>query len=369
MSTQSREPDFDRLRCALLREGEPDLLPFMELKYDHEIMEAILGRSIPRAGYSSQEGRAQVDIEALREYSRALVEFYYLMGHDYVRGRLGLHLPLKDLHAEDTAELAASQRNWRNEARGPITSWDDFARYPWPAFSDIDFRPLEYAAEEMVEGMRVIGMLGGIFEYTTWLMGYETFCYALYDQPDLVKAVSDRVGKLWVAAVEAMAGMDAVGAVCSGDDMGFKTGTLTAPEVLREYILPWHKKCVEAAHGYDKPYVLHSCGDVSAIMDELIDEVGIDAKHSYEDVIMPIAEVKKRWGERVAIVGGVDVDVLARRDEQYVRDYTRNIILNCAPGGGYVLGSGNSITNYCRVENVLAMYDEGRKLGVYPIAA
>ncbi len=367
MSTRAREPNFERLRQVLLRQGESDLLPFMELKYDHEIMEAILGRPIPKAGYSSQQQRSATDAEALREYYHLLAEFYRRMGHDYVRGRLGLMLPLHDLHAQDTAQLASGNRSWRNETRGPINSWEDFEKYPWPDSSDIDFRPLEYAAEAMVEGMKVIGMASGIFENTSWLFGTENLCYALFDQPDLVKAVADRVGELWVAAVGGMASMESVGAICAGDDMGFKTGTLVAPEVLREYILPWHKKCVQAAHTYDKPYVLHSCGDVSAIMDDLIDDVGIDAKHSFEDVIMPITEVKKRWGERVALVGGVDVDVLARRDETYVRDYTREIILGCAPGGGYVLGSGNSIANYCKVENVLAMYDEGRKLGIYPI--
>ena len=367
MSTRAREPNFDRLRCTLLRQGEPDLLPFMELKYDHEIMEAILGRPIPKAGYSSQQQRSATDAEALREYYHLLVEFYRQMGHDYVRGRLGLTLPLQDLHAQDTAQLATGKRGWRNETRGPINSWEDFERYPWPAFSDIDFRPLEYAAEAMVEGMKVVGMTGGIFEYSSWLFGYERFCYAIYDQPELVKAVCDHVGELWAAAFATMASMESVGAVCMGDDMGFKTGTLVAPEVLREYILPWHKKCVEAAHTYDKPYVLHTCGDVSAIMDDLIDYVGIDARHSFEDVIMPVTEVKRRWGERVALVGGVDVDVLARRDEDYVRNYTRQIISSCAPGGGYILGSGNSVTNYCKVNNVLAMYDEGRKLGGHPV--
>ncbi len=50
-------------------------------------------------------------------------------------------------------------------------------------------------------------------------------------------------------------------------------------------------------------------------MDDLIDDVGIDAKHSYEDVIMPVWEAKKKWGHRMALIGGVDMDVLARGTE------------------------------------------------------
>jgi len=370
MTSKNREPNFERLRAVLLRQGEPDLLPFMELKYDHEIMEAILGREIPRAGYSAHEKKAAsaTDRNVLRQYYQLLAEFYQKMGHDYIRGRLGLSLPLDDLKTTDTATLAAGNRTWRNESSGPIASWADFDRYPWPEVSDIDFRSLEYAGEAMPEGMKVIGMAAGIFEHTMWLFGYQKMCYASHDQPDLVRAVTDRIGQLWADAYEAMASMEQVGALCLGDDMGFKSGTLVSPEVLREYIFPWQKKCVEAAHAYDKPFILHSDGELSAIMDDLIDYVGIDAKHAFEDVITPVSEAKQLWGERVAIVGGIDVDMLARGSEQQVREYTRQVIISCAPGGGYVLGSGNSVTNYCPVENVLAMYDEGRKLGTYPIS-
>ena len=96
-------------------------------------------------------------------------------------------------------------------------------------------------------------------------------------------------------------------------------------------------------------------------MDDLIDWVGIDAKHSFEDVIMPAAEAKRRYGDRIAILGGVDVDYLSRHSVDEVRAYTRKVIEECAPGGGWALGTGNSVPNYVPVENYLAMLDEGRK--------
>ena len=100
---------------------------------------------------------------------------------------------------------------------------------------------------------------------------------------------------------------------------------------------------------------------------DLIDFVGIDAKHSWEDAILPVTEAKKRYGGRIAILGGVDMDVLARGDEEEVRAYTRRVIRECGPGEGYALGSGNSLVNYVKVQNYLAMLDEGRKYGVYPL--
>ena len=101
-------------------------------------------------------------------------------------------------------------------------------------------------------------------------------------------------------------------------------------------------------------------------MDDLIDYVGIDAKHSFEDIIMPVADAKKKYGDRVAILGGVDMNFITRATPDEVREYTRKVIKECAPGGGYALGCGNTVANYIPPENYLAMLDEGWKLGRYP---
>jgi uroporphyrinogen decarboxylase len=96
-------------------------------------------------------------------------------------------------------------------------------------------------------------------------------------------------------------------------------------------------------------------------MEDLIDDVGIDAKHSFEDVILPVGEAKKRWGQRIAILGGIDMDYLCRHSEEEVRAYTRHVIEVCAAGGGYALGTGNSVANYVPLRNYLAMLAEGAR--------
>lgn len=95
-------------------------------------------------------------------------------------------------------------------------------------------------------------------------------------------------------------------------------------------------------------------------------EIGVDGKHSYEDVIMPVTEVKKIYGDKIAVIGGIDVDKLARYPVGKFVEYVKNIIRECCLGGGYALGSGNTITNYSRVENYLAMLELGVKYGKYP---
>lgn len=143
--------------------------------------------------------------------------------------------------------------------------------------------------------------------------------------------------------------------------MGYKTSTIFSPEVLRKYVLSWHKKFAELAHKNRLLYILHNCGYCETIMEDLIEDVKIDAKHSFEDEIIPIAEFKKKYRNRISVLGGVDMNKLCRLQENDLRNYVRNILNECMPDGGYVLGSGNSVANYVPVENFLIMLDEGLK--------
>ncbi len=99
-------------------------------------------------------------------------------------------------------------------------------------------------------------------------------------------------------------------------------------------------------------------------MDDLINDVKIDGKHSFEDTIEKVTDVKDTYGKRIALLGGVDVDFLCRADEKQVRARVRETLRKCMPGGGYCLGTGNSVANYIPLDNYLAMLDEGRKFAV-----
>jgi uroporphyrinogen decarboxylase len=353
------KPDFSRLRKALLREGEPDRIPFIELFADRPVIEALLEERLPPIDSKDRKDRE-------RAWSKE-IEFWYWFGYDYVGASPDLRLFRERLRTDDTAQLSKGQREWVGASIGSIKSRDDFERYPWPNPKDVDYSSLEYMSFNLPEGMSVIARTSGILEWVMWLMGYEAFSYALVDDPELVEDLFRQIGGFFVSIYQHLADMDGVGALWMGDDMGHKTGTLISPEHLRKYVFPWQKRIAEVAHLHGLPFILHSCGNLVEVMDDLIDDVRIDAKHSYEDVIMPVAEAKALYGDRICILGGVDVDFLSRRAEDEVRSYVREIIKKCGPGGGYCLGTGNSVANYIKIENYLAMLDEGLKQGAYPI--
>jgi uroporphyrinogen decarboxylase len=217
-------------------------------------------------------------------------------------------------------------------------------------------------APVMPEGMKIIGQTGGIFERAQELCGYVGLCMMLRTDRELVRAIFDRLSELYVTMYRGMAQIDAVGALVISDDLGFKTQTLVAPEDLREFAFPEHKRLVQLAHEAGKPCIMHSCGNLAEIMDDLIDDVGIDAKHSYEDVILPVAEAKRLYGERLTILGGFDLDQLCRGSEEEIRQTTRRLLAECGATGGYALGSGNSIAHYVPAQNYLTLLDEGWKM-------
>ena len=346
------EPNFDRLLTVIRREGEPDRVPFFEFSHDGQTVVAVM------------EGPPPSDPDDERRYR---IEFMSRLGYDYVRGGHTLGFSgVGRLLADDTAACGRGQRSWQDEHHGPIESWEDFEKYEWPRIEDASFEDIEKLEPLLPDGMKATTTLpGGVFENLCRLMGYEPLCYALMEDRDLVQAVVDKIGECELALFGALGDFDHVGALWINDDLGFKTQTMIGPDDLRRFVFPWHKRLAECAHAHGKPVLLHACGNLREVMDDLIDDVGIDAKHSFEDVIQPVAEFKRQYGSRVAALGGIDMDVLAGGTEERVRAYTRQVIEECAAGGGWALGSGNTVANYVPVENFVAMLDEGRKAGVY----
>jgi len=354
-----RGPDFEgRLLKVLLRKGEPDRVPFYELFADKPIKDKILGKetlfpSLLPIG------------EPIKLIANE-IEFWYRLGYDYVPAAPAYGFGMKVNLAPDTAQASQGVRFWVNEEAGIIKTREDFEKYYWPDPDQFSLDIFDAFAEHLPEGMKVFGQTAGVLENVLWMVGHEGLSYMMADDPELAQMIFDKVGKSLVRLVERMAEREFVGAIQMGDDLGFKTQTIISAKALRQYVFPWHKKMVEVAHKKGKPFIFHSCGNLEKVMEDIIGN-GIDAKHSFEDEIMPVNKAKKLWGDKIAILGGVDMDFLCRAGPEPVRDYTAKLIHELGPGGGWALGTGNSVANYIPVKNYLMMLKTGWALGKYPI--
>ena len=353
------QPDWEGLVSTILRKGTPSRVHFIELFLDFEISEEIA----ERYGLLRDLDRGDPYYAEKRE-----VAVQSFLGYDYVRcGLGGVDMPLKYDTADDTAALArAGGRHFINEHRGPITNWEEFEAYPWPDAAASPARALEWYEKYLPETMCVIGSGGfaHFAELLAWLMGYETLCIALCEQRDLVEAIADRLIGMYRVSLARLLEFERVKIVWGSDDMGFRGGTLISPDDLRAFVLPGHKLMAEMSHAAGRPYLLHSCGKLSLIMDDLIDDVRIDAKHSFEDTIEDVRDVKATYGQRIALLGGIDVDFLCRATAGEVRARVRDTLETCMAGSGYCLGTGNSVANYIPVDHYLAMLDEGRRFAL-----
>ena len=183
------------------------------------------------------------------------------------------------------------------------------------------------------------------------------------DNPELVKAVIDSLAELVYQSYVIAAQIDGVGVIWHGDDLAYKSGTMLSPDLLRQWLFPWYKKFGEVARKYGKPYWYHCCGNKSEIMDDLIEDVRVDAIHAFEDGCCSIISYKEKYGKRIGLIGGVDIDKLARLSGDDLKKYLYSVLDNCMPGGRYVFGSGNSICNFIPIENYMLMLEAGQNWG------
>jgi len=377
-------PDFQQLEKVIKGEKKPEKVHFVEWSVDYEVMGFILskmlGKKLPYLEIQDirqkkiarfAEGHKIVLLTEKEEkvFMKRYIEFYYQMGYDYIPDRMSLEyfksmiMPKVRL-GKDTAIIPKKEgREWVEEKTGIITSWEDFEKFPWERIKLNPENYYEFLNENLPDGMRTV-VNGSLYEQVLErLLGYEGLFYLLYDQPDLVQAVVNKWGEILYEFYKNAISLEIAGAIFHGDDLGYKTGTMVSPDILRKLVFPWFKKYASLAHQYGKMYWYHCCGNVLEVMEDLIENVKIDAFHSFQDVIISVIEFKKRYGNKIATLGGVDIDKLSRLDEKSLRNYVGGILDNCMPGGKYALGSGNSIANYIPVKNYLIMLEEGLRWG------
>lgn len=247
---------------------------------------------------------------------------------------------------------------------GCIKNRADFERYPWKDIPRLYFEAyapyIRNFAEACPPGMRAIGGVGnGLFETVQDLVGYMDLCYIKGDDEelfeDIFKAMGDVQYRIWERFMEEFSDVFCV--LRFGDDLGFNTMTLISTDDIRKNIIPQYRRITDKVHAMGKPFLLHSCGNLFAVFDELIDGAKIDAKHSNEDGIAHFSTWVERYGDRIGNFGGIDTDVLCRYPETYIKDYILDCLDKVQERGGIAFSSGNSIPDYVPAEGYLAMID------------
>lgn len=335
-------PNIEHLKTTLKR-GKAPYVPLIELGIHPLVKQKFIGKKI----LSLQDD----------------VEFWYKAGYDYVKLQPGVDFNPGKIGDDQRATFQQDgtiSRKWATEGKGIITSIEEFEKYQFPDKLDFDYSKFEKVKDLLPEGMGVIGQYGDIFTMTWEMMGFESFSFALFENPELIKVLNGKIGDLVISMFEYFAQSDVVDVLWISDDIAYTNGLMMSPEVLRNYFFPWLKKIGDFAKESDKPLLYHSDGVLWDVFADIID-CGVDAIHPIEPKAMDITEVKEKYGSQLCLLGHVDVDLLSRGTEKQVRKKVRENIEKAGFNGGYCVGSGNSVPEYVDYNNYLAMIDETKK--------
>ena len=332
-----RKPDFNNL-LAVLNKKVPSRPTLFEFFFNAPLMEKLAGEKFP-------EWKTDAQSDAM---FRIRTKAYAAAGYDYsmVHGST-IRFPTAEIHHDQSISL--------NEGC-MIRDRESFEKYQWPDPDNHNYEAVGRMSEYMPDGMKAIVCgPGGVLENVVRIVGYDNLCFMMIDEPELAKDIFDAVGGVLLKHYSIAAQFESVGALMINDDWGFKTQTMISPSQLREYVIPWHKKYAEAAHKAGKAVMMHSCGKLDEVMDDIINVIKFDGKHSYEDAIHPVEEAYETLRGKIAVLGGIDLDFLCRSSEEDVIKRSRAMMEKGMQYGGYALGSGNSIPEYVPAANFFAM--------------
>jgi len=202
------------------------------------------------------------------------------------------------------------------------------------------------------------GMMNTIFS-----MGLMDFSMALFKNLPFIEDMLDRFIEWNIRVGEGLtdAGFDFL--VCY-DDIAFNTGPIIPLPVFREVFVPRMKKLGST---FKLPWIYHSCGNVGRAWDDIM-TFGMNGFNPFQPDVNDIFEYKKNYGDKICIWGNVDIGyTLTRGTVEETIAETKDKIRRLAPGGGFLLATSNSITDYCKVDNIMAMMETKEKYGIYPI--
>lgn len=182
-------------------------------------------------------------------------------------------------------------------------------------------------------------------------MGLDNFSFALFDNIKFVEKFLDRYVH-WSAQVVEHINEIGFDFIWFYDDIAFKSGPMFSPQIFRELFLPRMKITANACK---LPWIYHSDGNLMPVLDDLL-TLGMNGLHPIEPGAMDIEEMKIKYGKRVCLIGNIDLRyTLTLGSEEDVEQEVKDRIEKIGKDGGYIISSSNTITKYCKVENVRAM--------------
>lgn len=232
----------------------------------------------------------------------------------------------------------------------------------------INWEKVEHAAKMQRSGALVTTTIPGGYHLPRDLMGDETACLCYYDQPELMLDILETVGNTAYKVLERVTDKIVVDSLEIGEDFAGKSGPLIGPEIIRSFIKPYYRKIWDLLSSRGaKIFSVDSDGNLNPIIDDLLD-CGVTLLYPMEPAAgMDIVELRKKYGKRLALTGGIDKHIL-RDSKDAIRKELEYKMQPVMLEGGTVFGLDHRITNGTPIENYRYYVNTGRELlGLPPL--
>ena len=297
------------------------------------------------------------------------------------------NLDFKDEIVEETDETklvrsgnGAVLRWWKNKAGTPEhvdfavkerETWEKLIR-PYLVDAKNDRRRINFEAyrqaRKAAADRKVYFVWGGInvFECMHPVCGHENMLVGMALDPDWVRDMCRVYADLTLRMMRLLfAEEGAPDGIWFYEDMGFKERPFMSPQMYKEIVWPSHQRTFGYAHSLGLPVIVHSCGFVEPLVPGLV-EAGMDCLQAMEvKAGMDLVRLKKRFGDRLSFMGGMDVRTMVANDRKAIQAELDRKLPAAMAGGGYCLHSDHSIPSEVDYDTYRFFLDRGREMGTY----
>ncbi|MBP1610221.1 MAG: methylcobalamin:coenzyme methyltransferase [Acidobacteria bacterium] len=366
---------------AALEHKEPDRVPIGELAVDWDTTDRALGvETLYRGGWRELtalwDGRRDEIVESCVQDLTGLVHKFEW---DFVVVPT-VH-PKRDYYPKPEM---LDEYCWR-DAKGRVSRFSldlgghaMVTKYPPMAIDDLpdpkipaqledsEFEAIERMVKQLGPSHFVVARVpDGTFPWRD-TVGMADFLERMLTEPEFVHKSIAGATKRTLAAIEAAAALKVDGVVITIDYCD-NHGPLMGPRLFREFVLSPLTECVKTAHRCGLYFIKHSDGNHWSILDDFV-AAGIDGWQGIQPRIgMDLRLLKEKYAGKLALIGGVNCDTLTIGTAEEVEQEVRYAIHHAAPGGGFVMCSGNTLMHGTKYENYQAMVATTRRYGRYPI--
>jgi uroporphyrinogen-III decarboxylase len=353
------KPDVERLKRAIKR-LEVDRVPNFEDLIEDRHVEKILGRYAGNTlAFGGDPAKGAVDPDTSRPMkSEDYIELCKIIGQDAMV--VESIWPAYQREDENGKLIPIFDRSVKN--------LKEYRKLKKPGKANID-RVIKYVKEyrETAAGTKigVTVLYGPILTYFyEFLVGMHDFMMACYEDRDFIEEMLEDVTEYWTEMTKAIV-KENIDFIHPGDDVAFKSGLFLPPSLMKEIWVPRMKRIIEPAVEANIPVLFHSDGNITAIIEDLID-IGVDALNPLDPYSLDYKDLKKKFGSRIAFSGNINIEFpLASGTPEDVENDVKKHMDILKPGFGYIASSSHSIVNYIPYENFAAMINAIHMYGKY----